>query len=152
MTDFAFNRYNEVLRLYVTLQGVEVESTPDQDATDFTKCLKVVLDKNRDKKVYMLIMQTLIRLHDMCFRGQLLLWGQSIANLFKSHMSCHSVKLLISSHFTSCILDSIFHVFLTTWGGGGGGEGSIMFAKHLLFYFDSFCYFDHMKLNYSLKL
>jgi len=42
--------------VFVQLKGVEIVSTPDQNATDFTKCLQLVIErlKRNETKVSVL--------------------------------------------------------------------------------------------------
>ncbi|KAH3692733.1 thiamin pyrophosphokinase 1-like [Dreissena polymorpha] len=84
-------------------QGVEIVCTPDQDNTDFTKCLKIVLEKFQKKKLDCIIAFG-------AFGGRLDHMFANIDTLYRANQWAPNTPVyLMDNHNISCLLQKGCH-------------------------------------------
>ncbi|XP_053373911.1 thiamin pyrophosphokinase 1-like [Mercenaria mercenaria] len=111
----------EVLQFYKE-KGVEIVNTPDQDDTDFTKCLKIILEKRKTYQVDCIVALS-------AFGGRLDQQFANINTLFTAHQLEGSIPVyLLSSQSMSCLLQKGCHRLKVDSGMEGESCGLVPIA------------------------
>ncbi|XP_060597490.1 thiamin pyrophosphokinase 1-like [Ruditapes philippinarum] len=111
----------DVLQFYKD-KGVEIINTPDQDDTDFTKCLKLILERRKMHQIECVIALS-------AFGGRLDQQFANINTLFTASQLAGSVPVyLLSSQSMTCLLQKGCHRLKVNSGYEGDSCGLVPIA------------------------
>ncbi|KAJ8035633.1 thiamine pyrophosphokinase 1 [Holothuria leucospilota] len=115
-----FDSIRPEVKSFMKTKGVQVIKTPDQNDTDFTKCLVMVIDIMKQKQI-----QVDCLIAFCSFGGRLDHTLSNINTLFKAHKLVEYPVYLIGDHNLSFLLMPGYHVLDVTTGLEEGTCGLI---------------------------